>query len=355
MILTILFSFLLLQSSVQSSEEISDDDELPSFYAIKLGSGFTIFRRYYNCSFYYSYSDPSYSYFYNNQTKRWEVGTDMMIEEDCTMKYENYSEALYYRPDNDTDDGELIKIQGDDVIVIKILSLELGQSRSDLEIIEVYDEDHDHYEHRQSWKKCKELSSNRTENVERCFLLVSFVDKVRGSAWKDICKYRTLDSYSEVVIKERESHTVSTGIIQTIHCNTSTEDSHNPFLINNIDVGAQVNETKPEEDDDILVPVIAAGVAGVGLILIMIIACCQQMKCFCFEENDTTPAEELPVDNTKDSSNNSKDDEYDDNYDNDYDEDQGDYYSETVRTRKNSDDYYTVNMKSISDDADYYT
>ena len=63
-----------------------------------------------------------------------------------------------------------------------------------------------------------------------------------------------------------------------------------------------------------------------------------------------------PVNNTKNSSNNSKnDDEYDDNYDNEYDEDQGDYYSETVRTRKNSDDYYTVNMKSISDDADYYT
>ena len=174
----------------------------------------------------------------------------MMIEEDCTMNYEHYTDAVYYRPDNDTHDGELVKIYGDDGIVIKILSLELGQSRSDLEIIEDYDEDRDHYEHRQSLDRCTELSRNRTENVERCFFLVSFVDRAIGSARRDICKYRILDSYSEVVIKERESHTVSTGIIQTIHCNTSTEDSHNPFLINNIDVGAQVNETKPEEEYD---------------------------------------------------------------------------------------------------------
>ena len=64
-----------------------------------------------------------------------------------------------------------------------------------------------------------------------------------------------------------------------------------------------------------------------------------------------------PVSNTKNSSaNNSKDaDEYDDNYDNEYDEGQGDYYTESVRSRKDSDDYYTVNMKRISDGADYYT
>lgn len=63
-----------------------------------------------------------------------------------------------------------------------------------------------------------------------------------------------------------------------------------------------------------------------------------------------------PVSNTKNSSNNSKDDdEYDDNYDNEYEEGQGDYYTESVRSRKDSDDYYTVNMKSISDGADYYS
>ena len=91
--------------------------------------------------------------------------------------------------------------------------------------------------------------------------------------------------------------------------------------------------------------------AGTGLFVLI-----ASIGIIFFVINKRSGSTRKPVSNTKNSSNNSKDgDEYDDNYDNEYDEGQGDYYTESVRSRKDSDDYYTVNMKRISDGADYYT
>ena len=274
--------FLLFSSSYNLNSDlpqwISDDEQLdlPDFYLIQFPDlGKILFRRYLMCHFYYSYSDPQYSYFWNYHQMRWEVGEHMKIQENCDLVKDNYNGAIYYREDNDVSkEGPVLKFN--DSIFLDIQTLNINESKPYFTIqgSEIQQR------HVMDWNinDCGRYAL-RNSNSESCFIIISFKDNAYSQY--DQCKFRPLELDESGLLRE-VIQPEQVQIIKKENC----KENKNPFAYSE-------NQNSQEiEGKMILWSLVLCAI----LILTLVFLClcfCMKNNIYCFQETPHNQETEL--------------------------------------------------------------
>ena len=265
--------FVLLLNFTYNLQSKNLIHNLPDLYAINFpNTDFILFRRYEDCLFYYSFSTSNYVYFWNNETEMWEVGQNIMIEENCELILENHTEALYERKAGSNQDGHL-KCKSDKSKKIDIVGLRFEYYISKMKISNKTGSLKSKNKINWDWPGCREHAFKSTD-IDSCIILTSLSNTYHGHF--DQC------SYIPLMFNTNDAELIgdsSAKRVQVLRRENCSENNNNPYVYQN------------EKKNIPLYLYIGAGCGGFLLLLVVILSSklfCRRKKTCCFKETAAT-------------------------------------------------------------------